>query len=127
MKTECKTIFKCSVMKKENDNNRKPEIPPWLLSGIMSLNDIIDIIIQNSNYDPQTVKVAMLEFQKVLYGKLKEGYSVKSTFGTFYPHFDEVNPITGNKEFKVEFVPTKEMLIKIEDRKQQRLNNISLN
>ncbi len=111
-------------MKKESES---PEIPAWLLSGVMSVSDIIDIIIDNSNYDRDTVKEAMMEFQKVLYEKLKEGYSVKSAFGTFYPHFEEMNPVTKTKEFTVEFVPTKKMLTKIEERKLQKLNNISLN
>jgi predicted transcriptional regulator len=114
-------------MKKDNENNEKPEGPIWLLTEVMSLNDIIDIIIDNSAYTPNVVKEALLEFQKVLYEKLKGGYSVKSSFGTFYPHFGELNAITGKREFSVEFVPTKEMLRKIEKRKLQRLNNISLN
>jgi nucleoid DNA-binding protein len=111
-------------MKKDNE---KPKIPDWLSTGVMSLNDIIDIIIANSNYDPETVKAAMMQFQKVLYEKLKEGYSIKSSFGTFYPHFDQMDPITGEKILSVEFVPTDEMLKKIEARKLERLNNISLN
>lgn len=111
-------------MKKDN---HKPEVPLWLLTDAMSLNDIIDIIIENSDYTPRVVKEAMMEFQKALYDKLKEGYSVKSSFGTFYPHFGELDAITGEREFSVEFVPTKEMLRKIEARKMQRLNNISLN
>jgi len=110
--------------KSENENS---EVPPWLVNGVMSLNDMIDIIIDNSDYDRQTVKEAMLEFQKVLYEKLDQGYSVKSFFGTFYPHFGEVNPETGKKTFTVEFVPTKKILRKIEQQKVQRLNNISLN
>ena len=114
-------------MKEDKEYDEKPEIPEWLLSGVMSVSDIIDIIIDNSNYDRDTVKEAMLKFQKTLYEKLKEGYSVKSTFGTFYPHFEKENPVTGNKEFSVEFVPTKEMLTKIEKRKLEKLNNISLN
>jgi predicted transcriptional regulator len=114
-------------MKKDNENNEKPEIPLWLLTEVMSLNDIIDIIIDNSTYTPNVVKEAMMEFQKVLYEKLKEGYTVKSSFGTFYPHFGELNSITGKREFSVEFVPTKEMLRKIEVRKMQRLVNISQN
>ncbi|HEY5590194.1 MAG TPA: DNA-binding domain-containing protein [Paludibacter sp.] len=114
-------------MKENSDNNEKPDVPPWLLTGVISLNDIIDIIIENSNYERETVKEAMTAFQKVLYEQLKEGYSVKSAFGTFYPHFEELNPITGEKGFAVEFVPTKKMLKKIEERKLQRLNDISLN
>lgn len=115
-------------MKKNSEqNNENLEIPPWLLTGVMSLNDMIDIIIENSDYDRQTVKEAMLEFQKVLYEKLNQGYSVKSFFGTFYPHFGEVNPETGKKTFTVEFVPTEKILKKIEQQKVQRLNNISLN
>ncbi|HEY6914044.1 MAG TPA: hypothetical protein VI413_05155 [Paludibacter sp.] len=114
-------------MKKDNENNEKPEVPLWLMTEVMSLTDIIDIIIDNSAYTPKVVKEAMMEFQKVLYDKLKEGYSVKSSFGTFYPHFGELDAITGEREFSVEFVPTKEMLRKIEARKMQRLDNISLN
>jgi len=111
-------------MKKDNE---KPKMPEWLFTGTMSLNDIIDIIIANSNYKPEVVRTAMIEFQKVLYERLKEGYSVKSAFGSFYPHFDETNPVTGEKILAVEFVPTKDMLRKIEARKLQRLDNISLN
>lgn len=114
-------------MKEDKENRESPEIPEWLLSGVLSVSDIIDIIIEDSNYDRDTVRKAMMKFQKTLYDKLKEGYSVKSSFGTFYPHFEELNPATGIKEFSVEFVPTKEMLIKIEKRKLEKLNNISLN
>ncbi|MDD4991690.1 MAG: DNA-binding domain-containing protein [Paludibacter sp.] len=111
-------------MKKDNE---KPKVPEWLLTGVMSLNDIIDIIIANSNYDRETVKTAMIEFQKVLYERLKEGYSVKSAFGSFYPHFDQTDPVTGEKILAVEFVPTEDMLKKIEEQKILRLDNISLN
>jgi predicted transcriptional regulator len=111
-------------MKKDNE---EPKMPEWLLTGAMSLNDIIDIIVANSDYEPAVVRTAMIEFQKVLYERLKEGYSVKSAFGSFYPHFDETDPVTGEKILAVEFVPTEDMLKKIEEHKLQRLENISLN
>jgi len=114
-------------MKENNDNSEKPDVPPWLLTGVISLSDIIDIIIDISDYDPETVKKAMMAFQKVLYEKLKEGYTVESAVGSFYPHFDEPNPITGEKKLTVEFVPTEKILKKIEERKMQKLNDISLN
>lgn len=114
-------------MKKDKEENKKPEIPLWLLTDAMSLDDIIDIISENSTSTPRVVKEAMIEFQRVLYKKLKDGYSVKSSFGTFYPHFGELDAITGQREFSVEFVPTEEMLRKIEARKMKRLERISLN
>lgn len=128
MKLSDKLIKNTGIMKKENKNTEKSGVPPWLQTGVISLDDIIDIIIvDNSNYDRQTVKKAMIEFQKVLFKKLKEDCSVKSAFGTFYPHFGEMNPNTGNKELTVEFVPTKEMLAKIGERKLEQLSKVSLN
>jgi len=113
-------------MKKKSDNEEKPD-DSWQQAGVISLNDIIDIVIEISDYDPEIVREAMMEFQKVLFEKLKDGYEVKSAFGSFYPHFDELNPITGEKKLSVEFVPNEETLIKIENKKLQQLNNISLN
>jgi len=111
-------------MKKESDNEEKPDAT-WLQTGVISLNDIIDIVVEISDYDPKIVKEAMMEFQKELFEKLNEGYEVKSAFGSFYPHFQESD--TGEKKLSVEFVPNEETLKKIENNKLKQLNNISLN
>ena len=115
------------MMSDQNFSNPKLSVPPWLLTGVVSLNDMIDILMENSTQDRKLVEESIRLFFEVMEEKLKAGYSITLPSGTFKPRFGKVNSTTGEVEFSVEFVPTKETLLLIEKKRIERLNHISLN
>lgn len=114
-------------MNELNSKNQKPNVPPWLLTGEKSLIDLIDMFIENSPQQREVVMESIRLFFEIMHEKLKEGHSISLSFGTFIPQFGEMNPITGEEELTVQFVPSKEMLLLIEKKRLERLNNFPLN
>ena len=114
-------------MSDQNFSNPKLSVPPWLLTGVVSLNDMIDILMENSTQDRKLVEESIRLFFEVMEEKLKAGYSITLPSGTFKPKFGKLDSITGKADFAVEFIPTKETLSLIEKRRLERLNYVLLN
>jgi len=113
-----------------SDSNSPKQIltvPPWLLTGVITLADMIDMIVESENLKRELVEEAVRLFFEVVEEKFKEGYSINMSFGTFVPSFGEPNPITGEASLSVKFVPTKKTLSLIEKKRIERLNHFSLN
>lgn len=114
-------------MNELNPKNQNPNIPPWLLTGEKLLIDLIDMFIENSPQRREVVMESIHLFFEIIHEKLKDGHSISLSFGTFIPQFGEIDPITGEAELTVQFVPTKEMLLLLEKKRLERLNNFPLN
>jgi len=114
-------------MSDQNFSKSKLSVPPWLLTGVVSLNDMIDLLMENSTQDRKLVEESIRLFFEVMEEKLKAGYSITLPSGTFKPQFGAIDSITGEAEFTVEFIPTKETLSLIEKKRIERLNRFSLN
>ena len=69
----------------------------------------------------------ILPYFEVMEEMLRNGSSVNWSLGTFRPHFAEPDLITGEREMKVEFIPSPKFLKAIARAQQNRLNRISLN
>lgn len=114
-------------MSDQNFSKQKLTVPPWLLTGVVSLNDMIDLLMENSTQDRKLVEESIRLFFEVMEEKLRAGYSITLPSGTFKPQFGGVDSVTGEAEFSVEFVPTKETLSLIEKKRLERLDHFSLN
>ena len=114
-------------MSDQNFAKQKLTVPPWLLSGVITLADMIDMIVEKGDMKREVVEESIRLFFEVMEEKLKQGYSINLSFGTFVPIFGELDPITGEAKLSVEFVPTKETLSLIEKKRIERLNHFSLN
>jgi len=111
----------------EDSKNNEFKCPSWLLTGTISWSDLIDGIAERTKLDQDKVtEVLRLTFEAVE-KILRKGSSVNLPFGTFQPHFGEPDPITGEREMKVEFIPSPKFLKAIAAAKLNRLNRISLN
>jgi hypothetical protein len=115
------------MMSDQNFAKQKLTVPPWLLSGVITLADMIDMIVEKGDMKREVVEESIRLFFEVMEEKLKQGYSINLSFGTFVPSFGEPDPITGEAKLSVEFVPTKETLSLIEKKRLERLNHFSLN
>ena len=114
-------------MSDQNFSNPKLSVPPWLLTGVVSLNDMIDLLMENSTQDRQLVEESIRLLFEVMEEKLRAGYSITLPSGTFKPRFGELDSVVGKAEFTVEFIPTKETLLLIEKKRIERLSHFSLN
>ncbi len=83
--------------------------------------------MENSALDRKKVEESIRLFFEVMEEKLRQGYSSTLAYGTFKPLFGQPDPITSERSFTVDFVPTKEMLMLIEEKRLERLNLVSLN
>ena len=111
----------------EDSKNNEFKCPSWLLTGTISWSDLIDGIAERTKLDRDKVtEVLRLTFE-VMEEMLRKGSSVNLSLGTFRPHFGEPDPITGEREMKVEFIPSPKFLKAIAAAKLNRLNRISLN
>ena len=111
----------------EDSKNNEFKCPSWLLTGTVSWSDLIDGIAERTKLDKNKVtEVLRLTFE-VVEKILRKDSSVNLPFGTFRPHFGEPDPITGEQEMKVEFIPSPKFLKAIAAAKLNRLNRISLN
>ena len=114
-------------MSEKNFSSPKLSVPPWLLTGVISLADMIDMIVEKGDMKREVVEESIRLFFDVMEEKLKNGYTINLSFGTFVPSFGAPDPITGEAKLSVEFVPTKETLLLIEKKRIERLNHFSLN
>ena len=114
-------------MNNQNPTNHQVSVPPWLLTGVVSLSDMIEILMEGSTQYRKLVEETIRLFFEVMEEKLKAGYCITLPSGTFKPRFGKVDSTTGEAEFSVEFIPTKETLLLIEKKRIERLNHFSLN
>jgi len=84
-------------------------------------------IAERTKLDKDKVTEVLILTFEVMEEMLRKGSSVNLSLGTFRPHFGEPNPITGEQEMKVEFIPSPKFLKTIAAAKLNQLNRISLN
>ncbi|HLP04815.1 MAG TPA: HU family DNA-binding protein [Paludibacter sp.] len=111
----------------EQTENNKPNISPWLLTGKMASEDIVEMLVELEGLDRETAHEAVHLFLEIMHEKLRKGYKVNLPYGSFYPVFGKRDPITGEAEMTVEFEPKPEILEIRKAHYMERLNNPVLN
>lgn len=114
-------------MSDQSKKNQKPTPSPWLLTGIMNPEEIAKMLTETTGADPEEARQSVQLFLEVMDEKLRNGYTIKLPYGTFYPVFGKRDPITGDGEMTVEFVPAPEVLEAREELCMERLNNPVMN
>ena len=84
-------------------------------------------IAERTKLDKDKVTEVLILTFEVMEEMLRKGSSVNWSLGTFRPHFAEPDPITGEQEMKVEFIPSPKFLKTIAAAKLNQWNRISLN
>ena len=112
-----------------NEDSKKNEFkcPPWLLTGVVDWMDMVDTLVEKTKIDRgEMIKTINLFFEEMA-KKLRQGHSINLSIGIFHPHFGPIDPITGEQEMQVEFIPSQKMLKKIQEERIKRLNDALLN